>query len=1203
MPDAKPTLSAEDLIPDGALPDSTLDSLDHDAIASVVGNLARTVETPANIALFGPWGSGKSSLYSMIKTCITDADPAVAVVKYDAWKFGGSMLQRNFLFDVANQLDISTGKFLRNLNDSTESVRLRLGKFLWRNAGSLLLAMGIAVAIATIYVAGMAVVASIGQPTWRKEALRLIPSGVGVFGLIIAALVFSNQTLASAVEKRSRSPLQDADQFSGAFNDLMKAALDEKKDGTRVSRLVVFIDELDRCSPKDVVATLISLKTFLDHKDCVFVVAADRDVVREALDEAPQAKPVRENEPYYSTAGAFIDKIFQHQISLPPVRAEALADFAMGLANRQAGLWKELREKDQRAYEDVVYALVPAHVQSPRRVKILMNNFATTFRVIQAREMERKPEPSEVAVLTVLQTEFPALIQDLVQEPRLVEALVDSTYAESETASENLRALVAAYSPEAKNSPQKSDEEPPTTTRSPAGELMSDSETADSAKIDAARLKLNQQLDGYLAYIHGAGIPFPTLDLVYLQDAASVQGLTDPELRQLVDVAHAYAVDTIADRFESAAVSDKQAAIQFFATKANTTFGAARANLVELACRITEMLDLEDIESIAHDVAPTVLGEVRSGRWRDSATPGALLLGLLDPQSEPLDRLGDYANAATLVEHNVFDRILPVLPLLDDARAHLLHTMLLSVYPEHPEPLHHAVATLSTNPVERLWGDIGEGVLQELRELPIETSGVTPAATVVAPQRAQAVEEAPEVLAPARYRDLLTAFARRSQRADHAAAAVLIYGIEAQQAVYETVYEVTDELLDAVIVDSKMRNDVALAGLASGAAGNDSHWTTHLDSTSEADPQRVSEALERLCDDCASDTERPEHKALLGAVDAVARWATEEDAEGGAVILLNALLATPFSAQSDPDSAKRDLAYRILQALSPALAEGRIEAIRLQDLEHALDANTDLSMIVEPLLAQVVSLEPDTADRLDARLAGTKPTSPDFINLTRLRVQARATAGKQPLRAQAFLSQVNDDVAATSLVTEWLGTNPPLRDVHAVVKKATLTPNTLGNYAAKRSLSDRSRLWITARTSGFTDNHLRAIGRHGVDATVVEHMSPEILAADLKMQRPLIDTLLTGHLASDPAARRAASTLALALLNTGKAGAGQSAARLVIDAGGAGRNLTQLVRAAFDAFTVAHPNSINRGDLRRLDSLKLITKKKSNPLAAFFGWR
>lgn len=63
----------------------------------------------------------------------------------------------------------------------------------------------------------------------------------------------------------------------------------------------------------------------------MFIVAADQEVLELAMKNAPQAKPVRENEPYYSTTGALLDKIFQHQLRLPPIRPEALTNLPRGL--------------------------------------------------------------------------------------------------------------------------------------------------------------------------------------------------------------------------------------------------------------------------------------------------------------------------------------------------------------------------------------------------------------------------------------------------------------------------------------------------------------------------------------------------------------------------------------------------------------------------------------------------------------------------------------------------------------------------------------------------------------------------------------------------------------------------------------------------------------------------------------------------------
>src|SRR5690606_31898086 len=100
-------------------------------------------------------------------------------------------------------------------------------------------------------------------------------------------------------------------QFGRLFDDVVKPG----------TRCVVFIDELDRCSPADVMTTLEGLRTFLGHDRCIFVVAFDREAVSATIaGHLKNVVPQRDDSPYYETSGEYLDKIFQFQISLPPQR-------------------------------------------------------------------------------------------------------------------------------------------------------------------------------------------------------------------------------------------------------------------------------------------------------------------------------------------------------------------------------------------------------------------------------------------------------------------------------------------------------------------------------------------------------------------------------------------------------------------------------------------------------------------------------------------------------------------------------------------------------------------------------------------------------------------------------------------------------------------------------------------------------------------
>ena len=188
----------------------------------------------------------------------------------------------------------------------------------------------------------------------------------------------------------------------------------------------MFVDELDRCSPAQVVTTLETIRTFLEVAPCVFVVAADQKVLEQALRrQARQATPADPTNPYYSAGSAYLDKIFQYQMSLPPFLPRRLTAYALELTEDRAGVWQEIDR------EQVVSVLIPTHVTSPRRVKVLLNSFALSYRLARRRAAEgviagnlaeRAPE---LAKLVCLRTEFPLFASDLPTDPRLTELVRD----------------------------------------------------------------------------------------------------------------------------------------------------------------------------------------------------------------------------------------------------------------------------------------------------------------------------------------------------------------------------------------------------------------------------------------------------------------------------------------------------------------------------------------------------------------------------------------------------------------------------------------------------------------------------------------------------------------------------------------------------------------------------------------------------------
>lgn len=683
-------------------------------------------------------------------------------------------------------------------------------------------------------------------------------------------------------------------------------------------------------------------------------------------------------------------------------------------------------------------------------------------------------------------------------------------------------------------------------------------------------------------------------------------------------MAHAYAPDTIAVEFEKASPNDKKAAIQFLATKANTTFGPARANLIELACRIAEMLDdLADLEEVAPLVTPTVLGEARGDRWRHRATPGALLLGLLDPQSDPLDQLGSHTDVELLIGQHVFERITPALEHISAPRAYPVHRLLLDAYPEHPEPLLEGLQQLARPAAERLWADVQTGVEKVFDDLlqaaeanasdtsATSTRAAATAGSAISATTAATSDDAEPETAVDRYENLLVALSGRETPAPQIGADVLRIGINradgGENDLYTKAHRYADDVVTSCVTDATTTSNVALAALAVAPTVDMNYWQSLLDPSTTVDPALVEAAVDRILWDLGNRaSDALGHLVTTHA--ALEQWVDNDRAARTVQTITTLLRQTAFGDAADPDGLRRMTAYALLAALDYPPDVPDLSEIQREDIEEFLAGSQPLAAALKELLALIEALTPADAADLDGTLAEQQKTTSAPLLIIRLRIRARARGNKKPVPVSNFIRHLADDGDSAAVLTAWLQTNPPIKDVETALARSTIGQSALSHYAQGRTAGDRSRLWITLYDGDYDYGHLTAVGRHGVNATVVDHVQDALLGADLSAQKTLTSRLLTADLSKDTSAKKAASMLTLALLRDGRVGSGYAAAGVVLNARGAASGLTVPLRKAFDKFTTAKPAAINRGDVRALNNLKLLTKKKGNPVSSFLKW-
>jgi formylglycine-generating enzyme required for sulfatase activity len=209
-----------------------------------------------------------------------------------------------------------------------------------------------------------------------------------------------------------REALVALDDFRRQFEDLSTGLLNH-------GRVVVFIDDLDRCLPDKAVEVLEAVKLFLDVPGFVFVLGVDRAVIAEGI-------RVRYRDYETELDGArYLEKIIQIPFKLPPIDAATVTRY---VHDETAG-----RLPDPRCETVFSAGLEP----NPRRIKRTLNVFLLLWRLAQNREELRDViNPVRLAKIVVIQQYHPALFDLLVQGPHYLPDLESRLRARAEVREE-----------------------------------------------------------------------------------------------------------------------------------------------------------------------------------------------------------------------------------------------------------------------------------------------------------------------------------------------------------------------------------------------------------------------------------------------------------------------------------------------------------------------------------------------------------------------------------------------------------------------------------------------------------------------------------------------------------------------------------------------------------------------------------------------
>lgn len=278
------------------------DFLGFDVHANLIKELIKDEKMlPLTIGLFGDWGSGKSSILEVLKKEI-EKEPKTACLYFNGWVFEGYDDAKAALLETILKEFEDEKKFGAEIKDDIKklfkSVKwMRVIGFGIKN---------IALPAAAAYMTG---------------GLSLIPQLVN--GLKDAAE--NPNELVSKIKgydtegflKQFVKESEDTDNFDVVrkFRDDFEKLLEKSK----IDKLVIIIDDLDRCLPDRIIDNLEAIKLFLNVKNTAFVIGADPRIVRHAIEYRYKDKIIDTNAENTNDriVNDYLEKLIQIPYSLP----------------------------------------------------------------------------------------------------------------------------------------------------------------------------------------------------------------------------------------------------------------------------------------------------------------------------------------------------------------------------------------------------------------------------------------------------------------------------------------------------------------------------------------------------------------------------------------------------------------------------------------------------------------------------------------------------------------------------------------------------------------------------------------------------------------------------------------------------------------------------------------------------------------------
>lgn len=342
------------------------DLLKVEKYSQALSNFITRSDTPITVGLQGEWGTGKTSLMSLLLEDFNEKNIACSWV--NTWEYS--------MFRGAHE---TTPGVLKGMLEKLKASCV--DRKIWTLKDD-------------------------SQEKFKKAARFL----GGLANQIIANQTGVNLKDAAEGSNNSQNSTAEIAEIKALITELINELI--KDTSNTIQKVVFFVDDLDRIPPGDAVEVLEALKNIFDIPNCVFILAIDYDVVVKGL-ESKFGPKTEENEREFRS---FFDKIIQVPFSMPT----GTYDIENFLVEKLNSIGIKISDEEKDLYTKAVKHSIGFN---PRSLKRYLNSFSLInhLKEIEIDDENSKGDDFMLFALLGIQISYPRIFRLLSQQPNFTQ--------------------------------------------------------------------------------------------------------------------------------------------------------------------------------------------------------------------------------------------------------------------------------------------------------------------------------------------------------------------------------------------------------------------------------------------------------------------------------------------------------------------------------------------------------------------------------------------------------------------------------------------------------------------------------------------------------------------------------------------------------------------------------------------------------------